>query len=145
MNIFIKCLAVIGGIGVIAIGILCFIDGSVSINIENAYQIDGSIGKDSIAVAAQIGRLDLISLLMAFLGLAIAIMVVYSIVSVKSVAETVAKEQALNAVDKKMESDLPFILRGIVKNEIERGLKKRSASIELSQIGFENSVKEPET
>ena len=88
---------------------------------------------DAVLRAAQLGRLDLVSLLLAVLGILIALAAFYTFMNVRSiarnqateVAEQVSREIAEDVANQYLQVELPNILSSNL--ELFRGVGDRSA------------------
>ena len=99
---------------------------------QDAIKMDAT-SADAILQAAQLGRLDLVSLLLTVLGIFIALAAFYAFVNVHriakkqatDVAETVSREIAENAANRYLQEELPNILSSNL--ELFRGVGDQSA------------------
>lgn len=75
--------------------------------IEEACSSEGCASDSAIAIAASIGRLDVVSLLLGVLGIGIGFFVIFSFVTIKEhaeiVAERTARETAIREVQRRMD------------------------------------------
>ena len=94
---------------------------------------DGLAAQDGVALAGQLGRLDLVSAILTVLGIMLGVAALYSFFHIQAKATKIAKVQAKELV----ESELPDIARNLFDNEIrpillgkmmeDEGLKEEAA------------------
>jgi len=105
-------------------------------------------GKDSVAFAGEIGRLDTISLLVAYLGLFLIVFTIgsiwYSHHDARNAAQAVAEKQAKDYISDEFKDDLSKLLVGnpeAFRTAIRRGLRNDRVLLEeivkdiLEEIG----------
>lgn len=95
--------------------------------------------RDAISIAVQLGRLDLVSLAVAFLGLGVGFFAIFSFFQIRDDA----KEAALKLMEQYEKDNLARIKEEI-KNEVLVGLKYPEQPTEIKAQDVDTSDKEPE-
>ncbi len=142
MRFFINTLAFLGFVAILIGVVLIFTDYSVKLNLSQVCENGNCNGEDTISIAAKLGRLDLISFSLTFLGLAIGIMVVYSVISVKAEAISAAREETKIIVDTKIKEEFGFLMPQLVNTEIKKYFSQKKAPISLNDVDLDDILEE---
>jgi hypothetical protein len=96
---------------------------------------------DAVECAAQTGRLDLVSILLACIGILMALGGIYGFFNVRSkasdIAETIAKSVAEEAANNYLQEQLPNILEAyedLIERKIDESVVDKIAGVQEDRI-----------